>query len=171
MAAGRDATPYLRAIENFATATRLLPEQIWDAADNRPAHLYFGKPTGAAMPLMWAHAEYLKLLRSVSDGAVFDLIPEVADRYLYNNGRKNLEVWKHNRQVQSVADGTVLRVQAMDPFTLHWSNDEWQTVNDTHSQTTAIGTLISSMSRLRNGRPCSRALHFSLAQRWPLGGS
>jgi hypothetical protein len=43
--------------------------------------MFYGKPTGAAMPLMWAHAEYLKLLRSTADGVVFDLIPEVAERY------------------------------------------------------------------------------------------
>ena len=44
--------------------------------------MFLGRPTGSAMPLMWAHAEYIKLLRSVSDGHVFDLIPEVASRYL-----------------------------------------------------------------------------------------
>ena len=41
-----------------------------------------GEPTGSAMPLMWAHAEYVKLLRSAADGKVFDQIPEVAERYL-----------------------------------------------------------------------------------------
>jgi glucoamylase len=30
LAAGRDPGPYLRTMENFVTATRLLPEQIWD---------------------------------------------------------------------------------------------------------------------------------------------
>jgi len=139
LAAGRDAAPYLRAMEKFATATRMLSEQIWDGADNEQAHLYFGGPTGAAMPLMWAHAEYVKLLRSVADGAVFDRIPEVADRYLKNKGRKDLEIWKHNRQVQAVAAGCVLRVQAPDPFALHWSNDEWKTPIDSPAQTTAVG--------------------------------
>jgi glucoamylase len=139
LAAGRDAAPYLRAMEKFATATRMLPEQIWDGADNEQAHLYFGGPTGAAMPLMWAHSEYVKLLRSVADGAVFDRIPEVAERYLNNKGRKDLEIWKHNRQVQAVAAGCVLRVQSPDPFALHWSNDEWQTPIDSPAQTTAVG--------------------------------
>jgi glucoamylase len=139
LAAGRDATPYLRAMENFATATRLLPEQIWDGPDNPQAHLYFGMPTGAAMPLMWAHAEYIKLLRSVTDDAVFDLLPDVAERYLNQRGRRDLEVWKHNRQIQSVPAACVLRVQAGEPFMLHWSNDGWKTPIDTAAQTTAIG--------------------------------
>ena len=43
--------------------------------------MFFGRPTGGAMPLLWAHAEYIKLVRSAADGQVFDLIPEVADRY------------------------------------------------------------------------------------------
>src|SRR5664279_4634401 len=36
--------------------------------------------TEGAMPLMWAHAEYIKLLRSVRDARVSDLIPEVPSR-------------------------------------------------------------------------------------------
>ena len=139
LAAGRDPAPYLRAMENFATATKMLPEQVWDAGDNRQAHLYFGKPTGAAMPLMWAHAEYIKLLRSTADGAVFDLIPEVADRYRNGRGRKDLNIWKRNRMVPAMTAGTVLRIQGPRSFMLHWSNDEWKTPIDTTSQTTAIG--------------------------------
>jgi glucoamylase len=63
----------------------------------------------------------------------------VADRYLNHQGRKDLEIWKHNRQVQAVSAGCVLRVQAPDPFALHWSNDEWQNPIDFPAQTTAVG--------------------------------
>ena len=92
------------------------------------------------MPLMWAHAEYIKLLRSVSDGHVFDLIPEVADRYL--GGRKDFklfEIWKPNRQARVVKRGYTMRVQVPAPFRLHWTNDEWRTVRDTASGATALG--------------------------------
>jgi len=44
--------------------------------------LYFGHPSGSAMPLVWAHAEYLKLQRSLRDGRVFDLPPQTVQRYL-----------------------------------------------------------------------------------------
>ena len=33
------------------------------------------------MPLMWVHAEYIKLLRSISDGKVSDLTVEAGKRY------------------------------------------------------------------------------------------
>ncbi len=139
LAAGRDATPHLRAMERFATPTRMLPEQIWDRDDLPAALLRYGQPTGAAMPLMWAHAEYIKLLRSLNDGQAFDLIPEVAERYLNNHGRKDLEIWKRNRQTPAIRAGMTLRVQASEPFTLHWSADEWRGVRDSSSHTTAVG--------------------------------
>ena len=140
LAAGRSVKPYIRAIESFASATGLLPEQVWDEQDQSNKHMFLGRPTGSAMPLMWAHAEYVKLLRSVSDGRVFDLIPEVADRYLGDRKACQLfEIWKPNRQVRGVKKGYRLRVQVPAPFRLHWTGDEWRTVKDTPSATTAFG--------------------------------
>ncbi len=139
LAAGRPVHLYLRAMEKFATPTRLLAEQLWDQPDIPDRLLYYGKPTGAAMPLMWAHAEYVKLLRSIADGQVFDLIPEVGDRYLYPRKRPSLEIWKFNRQVREVAAGVILRIQAAAPFMLHWSRDNWLHSVDSRSEATAIG--------------------------------
>ena len=92
------------------------------------------------MPLMWAHAEYIKLLRSAFDGQVFDLIPEVAHRYLGDRRECNaLEIWKPNRQVRAVKRGFALRVQAPGTFRLRWSQDDWHTVQDTSSSPTSLG--------------------------------
>ena len=92
------------------------------------------------MPLLWAHSEYVKLHRSAADGRVFDLVEAVYDRYVQGSGeRKSMEVWKSNRQVQTVTAGTVLRIQANSPFLLHWTSDDWQCSTDMRSQGTAIG--------------------------------
>jgi glucoamylase len=140
LAAGRDPTPYLRALEAFASSTGLLPEQVWDEPDRPEAYMFLGRPTGSAMPLMWAHAEYIKLLRSASDGVVFDLIPEVAARYQGDRRAcRPLEVWKPHRQVTAVNRGEMLRIQALQPFRLHWTLDDWQTSQDTASSSTALG--------------------------------
>ena len=139
LAAGRDVGPYVRAMEAFASSTGLLPEQVWDAPDLPEAYMFLGRPTGAAMPLMWAHAEYIKLLRSRADGRIFSQIPEVAERYL--GGRQSvceLEVWKFNRQVRTVRRGRILRVIAATAFELHWTADEWQTAQHTPSFPTAL---------------------------------
>ncbi|MGV2827721.1 glycoside hydrolase family 15 protein [Myxosarcina sp. GI1(2024)] len=133
LAAGNDITPYIQAMEGFATETGLLTEQIWDSEDIPDAHMYLGRPTGAAMPLMWAHAEYIKLLRSRKDGRVFDFVPEVGDRYLNNYNSKPMEVWKFHRQVTTIDKGTILRIQADKSFKLHWTNDEWQAIQDLES--------------------------------------
>jgi glucoamylase len=140
IAAGRDPSPYLRALENFSQGIGLMPEQIWDGPDLPDHYLYFGGPTDAAMPLLWAHSEYVKLHRSAADRNVFDLVEPAYDRYVGRNGeRKTLEVWKSNRQVQMVLPGTLLRIQANSPFLLHSSSDDWQHSEDIRSQGTAIG--------------------------------
>jgi glucoamylase len=140
LAAGRNPRPFLHAMERFSTRMGLLPEQVWDEPDLPGTHLRFGGPTGSAVPLMWAHAEYVTLLRSVNDGVVFDRIPEVEDRYVrHREDRPRWEVWKFNRQVSSVPRGGRLRVLAAAPFSLHWSMDGWRTVTDTEARATDVG--------------------------------
>lgn len=139
LAAGRDPRPYLSALENFASQGGMLPEQVWDQPDLPEAAMYLGKPAGSAMPLMWAHAEYIKLLRSVHDGQVFDLIPVVADRYLNGRGRKDLQVWKATRRVRSVPAGSVLRILDLGSFRLRWSSDQWQIQQELDSTASGLG--------------------------------
>ncbi len=116
LAAGRDVKPYIRALEGFA-ASGMLPEQVWDAPDRPEARQWLGAPTGSAMPLVWAHAEYLTLLRSVADGQVYDFLPHVAERYLSGQRPPTIEVWKPNRHATQVPAGATLRIQR--PPSLH----------------------------------------------------
>ncbi len=140
IAVGHDPGPYLRALEQFSQGIGLIPEQVWDVADVPSRHLRFGGPTGAALPLLWAHSEYVKLQRSAADGKVFDLIEAAYERYVRGGReRRTIEVWKFNRQVPRVAVGTRLRIQANSPFLLHWTNDEWQHSNDSRSKGTQVG--------------------------------
>jgi glucoamylase len=139
LAAGRSTAAYIRAMEGLASKTGLLPEQSWDEADRPEIFMWLGQPTGSAMPLMWAHAEYVKLLHSTADGKVYDAIPEVAKRYSGKRGkRKQLEVWKPTRHVRFMKVGEVLRVQAETAFTLHWSADDWKSTHDTQSTQNAL---------------------------------
>ena len=65
LAAGRThvAERLAQAMEAFAGGSVLLPEQIWDGHDIPDRALFIGNPSGSAMPLVWAHAEYVKLCR------------------------------------------------------------------------------------------------------------
>ena len=75
------------AIESFANESGLLPEQIWESADLPEKNLYCGRPSGSAMPLVSAHAEYVKLRRSLHDRHVFDLPPQTVKRYVVEKDR------------------------------------------------------------------------------------
>jgi glucoamylase len=70
LAAGKrkEAESLLATIEAQTSPGGLIPEQVWDAAPIPDRELAPGKPTGSAMPLVWAHGEYVKLLRSLKDG-------------------------------------------------------------------------------------------------------
>ena len=72
LAAGRrrEALRLLNALESFANEGGMIPEQVWEAEDIPERELYGGRPSGSAMPLVWAHAEYIKLRRSLCDGTV-----------------------------------------------------------------------------------------------------
>ncbi|MDK1031072.1 MAG: glucan 1,4-alpha-glucosidase [Planctomycetia bacterium] len=139
LAAGRDVKPYIKAMENFASCGGMLPEQIWDEPDLPARELFRGKHTGSAMPLMWAHSEYIELLRSVMDGRVFDTIPIVAERYLAGRGRKDLEIWKPMRRVRQASPGQMLRIQAPKDFEIRWTTDDWQTSHDSKASDIGMG--------------------------------
>ncbi len=82
LAAGRDPTPFIVAMETFANDGGMISEQLWDA-DDLPTHgMRRGGPTGAAMPLCWSHAEYVSLVRSRHDGVCFDRIEPAFNRYV-----------------------------------------------------------------------------------------
>jgi glucoamylase len=138
LAAGRDVRPLVIALEKFATQGGMLPEQVWDQPDLPAAGMYLGGPAGSATPLMWAHAEYIKLLRSIRDGSVFDLIPIVAARYLNGQGRKDLEVWKSTRRVRSITAGSTLRVIDAGVFRLRWSVGDGH-LNEMESTPSGLG--------------------------------
>jgi glucoamylase len=167
LAAGRDVSTYVRAIESFSSGTGLLPEQVWDADDIPSLRLYLGKPTGAAMPLMWAHAEYVKLLRSRRDGEIFDRLPEVAARYHRARACEPLEIWKFNRQPQTIPAGWRLRIQAESAFRLRWTSGEWSQATDTSSTPTSLGLHYLDIDVASDQRaPVRFTFFWILSSRW-----
>ncbi|HUN86122.1 MAG TPA: glycoside hydrolase family 15 protein [Terracidiphilus sp.] len=146
LAAGRDIAPLIKTYEGFATVGQMLPEQVWDEPDRPGARLQLGKAVGSAVPLVWAHAEYLKLLRSAKDGKVFDRVDPVYARYSEPEGRKrlrrNLEIYSQRRPIQQVAPGDTLRIIDPDRFEVVWTSDKWKTTQTTASR--ALGSAVHS---------------------------
>ena len=139
MAAGNAISVYIKTMEGFASPAGMLPEQIWDAPDLPNAYLTTGKSTGSAMPLMWPHAGYIKLLRAAHDGQAPDRIPEVWDRYAAGAKPDNpRQVWTFACPVTTLKPGQTLRVIADAPFRLRWSDDGWETCPDADSVQTIL---------------------------------
>ena len=109
----------------------MLPEQIWDREDYPQEEMYFGQSAGAAQPLVWAHSEYIKLLRSALDGKVFDCLACVKERYGVESGKRtfknNLEIFQTSRPVEVLPAGMTLRVVDTVSFRMMYSLDGWQT--------------------------------------------
>jgi glucoamylase len=138
LAAGRDVKPLLRAMERFSSIGGMLPEQVWDHNDLPSEGMYCGRSAGSAQPLVWAHAEYLKLLRSIADGKVFDRISVVEERYGVPESERNfksrMEIFRVNRPISTMVQGGTLRVVDAERFQLVWTADNWATTNRTDSR-------------------------------------
>ena len=132
-----------------------------------------GRPAGSAVPLVWAHAEYLKLLRSAVDGKVFDRIDRVYERYCEPEGRKqlrsNLEIYSRRRPIQRIKAGQTLRILDESHFEVVWSADGWKTtqIADAADPPGQCGIQRGSLPPARNAE--SGGLLWTL--HWPEQGS
>ena len=119
--------------------SRSIPEQVWDAADIPGLELFRGKPSGSACPLVWAHSEYIKLLRSIRDGKIFDQPPQTVQRYLVEKRQRTIFGWRMNNKTRTIPRGKTLRIVLISPATVHWSIDGWKTAQDTKTRDSGLG--------------------------------
>jgi glucoamylase len=142
LAMGRkeSATALLRVLEgSTAGASHLIPEQAWDQADIVDLELLQGKPTGSACPLVWAHAEYVKLRRSLHEGRIFDQPPQTVQRYIVEKHPCEFFPWRFNNKTRTMPCGKKLRLSLLAPALVRWSTDGWKTPHNTHSTDTNLG--------------------------------
>ncbi len=141
LAAGRQeqAILLLEAMEGSVGKGRLIPEQVWDAPDMPDRELRRGGPTGSAMPLVWAHSEHIKLLRSLRDGEIFDMPPQGVKRYIQDKTTAQFRAWRFNNKIRGIPAGKLLRIEVLSPARVHWSSDAWRTVHDSDTVLNAFG--------------------------------
>jgi glucoamylase len=140
LAAGRvDSAEALAAVIEHSTDGRdMISEQVWDSNDISERELFRGKPSGSVCPLVWAHAEYVKLRRSLLDGDVFDRPPQPVERYLVQKKEADYFDWRFNNKVSSIPEGLILRVVLCSPALVHWSFDGWKVSEDTDTVNTGF---------------------------------
>jgi glucoamylase len=147
LAAGRaaEAQHLLAVMEANASPGGLLPEQVWDGAPMPELELLPGTPSGSAMPLVWAHAEHIKLLRSLADGAVFDLPPQPVRRYQRTHHTPRVQSWRPDWRTDTVPAGRVLRVELPQPSVVAWSSDLWSTRNEVATSDCGLGVHVAEL--------------------------
>ena len=121
------------------------------------------------MPLVWAHAEYVKLVRSLRDGVVFDMPDLPYDRYVRRNVQAQHAIWSPANKTRVMRAGRTLRIQANHPVLVHWSSDGWRTTHDTTAhEVSALGIWIADLatSALTPDDAVDFTLYHSEERRW-----
>lgn len=139
VAAGGDPAPYLAAMRTMAGPGGLLPEQVWDTDPIPERGLFPGRPTGSAMPLVWAHAEYVKLEAACRRGHPMEQLDDVIRRY----GRQCPEAqtwhWRSSAPFFVLPAGRAVLIERPEPFVLHLGRDGWRDVADRPSDPEPMG--------------------------------
>jgi glucoamylase len=129
LAAGRDPMRFVAAMEGFANEGGMITEQLWDTDDLPGGSMKRGRPTGAAMPLCWSHAEYLTLVRSCRDGICFDRVEPAFQRYVVNPVPSDHEIWSFRHPLRQMQPGKTLRIILAADATVVWTADQWAGTN------------------------------------------
>ncbi len=132
--AGRDPQPYLRAMAGMASGGGMLPEQVWDGEPMPARSLYPGRPTGSAMPLAWAHAEFVKLALSAGGARPCDCPAAVWERYAGTRPAPRLAIWLEHAPMWRGRAGVDTLICLHEPALVHWGVDGWRDAADVHTR-------------------------------------
>lgn len=86
------------------------------------------------MPLVWAHAEFLKLMVARSEGRPLERLDAVWSRWKGKRPRARNWHWRDSVPFDELPSGGTILVESDRPFTLHFGHDGWQEVRDEQSQ-------------------------------------
>ena len=162
------AKELMKTVEAFSNEGGMLPEQIWDSEDIPERELYFGRPAGSAMPLVWAHSEYIKLRRSLRDKEVFDMPPQTFKRYVKGNKKSNYAIWRFNNKCRSIPAGKKLRIETLANTKVHWSVNDWKSTNDDLSKDSGLGIFVTDLptSNFSPGDKVNFTFYWVQANKW-----
>jgi glucoamylase len=153
LAAGRDARPYLEAMRRMGSSGGMLPEQVWDAEAIPSRGLAPGRPSGSAMPLAWAHAEFVKLVRSIALGHAIDRPAAAWHRYHGEAPKAVRATWRFTAPRPTMVAGRFLRLELLAPARVHCSLDGWRTWLDIDARDTGLGIWVADVPGSDKLRP------------------
>ena len=122
--AGRDALSLLQTMAGFAGPLGMLPEQVWDTQPIPERGLYPGRATGSAMPLAWAHAEFIKLACSILEGKPVDRPEPLWARYRGFKPQAHSWFWTPSAPLKQLPADTIPGFCLPYPASMHWHYDD-----------------------------------------------
>ena len=166
--AGRDPRPALEAMAAMAGGVGMIPEQVWDGAPLPSLGLLPGRPTGSAMPLAWAHAEFVKLAVSTALGRACDCPSAAAERYRGERPAPRLAVWLEQARTPSCFEGAELLVCLREPALVHWGVDGWREPADAATQPVGPGLNVARLptAGLKSGQTIELTWRSRESGRW-----
>jgi glucoamylase len=117
----------------------LIPEQIWDGPPMPSRGLLFGRPSGSARPLAWAHAEFAKLVMSRQLGRPVDRPSGVWRRYRGRRPVAQRAFWSPAAPIGEFRQGARLVIALPRPGRVRWSVDEGARESQTDTVETGLG--------------------------------
>jgi glucoamylase len=162
------ATELLRSMAAFGGVGGLLPEQIWDAEDIPEKSLFNGHSTGSAKPLVWAHAEYLILLRSIQEGRVFDRPPQTTQRYLVEKVPCHIALWHAAAPFRLLPAGKILRVQTNATAMIRYTLNNWDSFIEILTRPTELGVHYADLpvDHLKKGAQVIFTMYYPETKCW-----
>lgn len=139
LAAGNDPLPYIISMTKMASELGMLPEQLWDSDTIKTRGLFAGRPSGSAMPLAWAHAEYIKLVSAWRTGHISDRLQSVWERYHAVPPQAYCAYWSLQAPISTIEKGHYLVLLLPAGAIVHIGINGWQHVQDISTQTSALG--------------------------------
>jgi glucoamylase len=138
VSAGEDALPYIEAMMAMSSPLGMIPEQVWDSEPIARFDLKLGKPSGSAMPLVWAHGEFIKLCYSRILGRPVDRPAATWDRYGGARPQIDYTIWGPNMRPRRMLAGHTLTIALKAPARVHWGVNSWQDVRDVETRDTGL---------------------------------
>jgi glucoamylase len=168
LAAGGDPLPYLEVMAAMTGRAGLIPEQVWDADPIPERGLYPGKPTGSAMPLVWAHAEFIKLAMSCGLGRPSDRPEAVWLRYRGRRPQVAHAIWTPRFPAAELHPGQHLRICLPAHALVHYGVDGWQQITELPTHYTGLGMHMAELptAQLRGGQRIDMTFYWTGSESW-----
>jgi glucoamylase len=166
--ADHDALPYMQSMKAMTGSAGLLPEQVWDSDALPRRGLFPGRPSGSAMPLVWAHAEFIKLAFSFATRTPCDRPAAVWRRYQGRPPTIKRVIWTLRFPISEMHVGQHVSVCLPEPALVHYGSNGWSDVADVATFDSGVGLHVVDLpsARLKAGQFIDFTLFWTTSKRW-----